>query len=117
MIVSLRHSTALRDACILEYNLTVGAQNEADMLTAGCNTACVKYRWVDSQNRFRYVGGSWDYKLINGCIKDADAVGVYMKATHPMLTSWFFPSITLSDRTVMTFEPLPSGKCAPGAHN
>ena len=70
----------------------LGAQNEADMITAGCTTACVKYQWIDSQNRFRYVGGSWDYQQINGCIKDADAVGVYMKATHPMLTSWFFPT-------------------------
>jgi hypothetical protein len=98
-------------------NNTTGATTQDAALAQGCNTACVKYRWNDALNKFQYTSGTWDYKTINGCIADADAVGVYMKATHPFFTKFIRDSLTMSDRSVMTFEPLPAGQCAPGAHN
>ncbi|MCX6434178.1 MAG: pilus assembly protein [Actinobacteria bacterium] len=98
-------------------NNTTGATTQAAMLAAGCNTACVKYAWNDAQNKFEYRGGVWDYTKINACIKDPDAVGIYMKATHPFFTKFIRSTISMTDRSVMSFEPLPAGQCAPGAHN
>jgi hypothetical protein len=102
-------------------NTATGATTQDAMIAAGCTSACVKYRWSDANNRFQYAGGTWDSTKINACIKDSrgqgpDAVGVYMKASHPMLTNMFGSTITLQDRSVMVFEPLPSGACAPLAH-
>jgi hypothetical protein len=95
---------------------TNGATSLSGMLSQGCNVACVKYRWIDSQNRFRYVGGTWDSTKTNACIRDValnppDAVGVYMRATHPFFTGFFQRSLTLDDRAVMQFEPLPTQEC------
>jgi hypothetical protein len=93
-----------------------GTTNAVFNNPANCTTACVRYRWNPTKNVFEWRGGSWDSSRINGCIQNADSVGVYMKATHPFITGFFVPSLTIQDRSVMTFEPLPSGKCAPGAH-
>lgn len=89
------------------------------MLAAGCtaSTHCIEYRWVDAQNRFRYVAGGWDVKWVNGCITRTPGVGVYMKAQHPYITRLFGATLTLDDRSVMVFEPLPSNICLPGQHD
>jgi Flp pilus assembly protein TadG len=90
--------------------------------TSTCTTNCVRYIWVDSTSttagRFRYGSGSWDSRTINACINTsgAMAVGVYMKATHPFLTRVFVPSLSVSDRSVMMFEPLPNNQCLPSTH-
>lgn len=98
-------------------NNTTGATTADAMLAAGCTTACVRYRWNDARNRFEYVGGSWDYRRINACIADPDAVGVYMRATHTFFTGLILNTLALQDKSVMSFEPLPAGQCAPGAHD
>jgi hypothetical protein len=72
----------------------------------------VKYRWVDSNNRFTYVQGGWASTSIAACTGGgSDSVGVYMKATHKFLLPLFGSTIALSDRAVMQFEPLSSDTC------
>ena len=47
-----------------------------------CGTDCVRYRWVDSLNEFRFVGGAWASSEINACAnQQPDAVGIYLRAT------------------------------------
>lgn len=91
-----------------------GAATSMD--TASCTTNCVRFRWVDANDRFTYQSGTWDTSQINACIGSSDAVGVYIKSTHRFLTGLFGASLGVSDRAVMQFEPLPSAQCSPGAH-
>lgn len=85
-------------------------------------TACVEYRWVASQNAFRYVAGStWDSKTISACFPGTTArplerVGVYVNATHDMLTGLFGNGLTMGDRSMMAFEPVATQTCASGQH-
>lgn len=79
---------------------------------------CVKFVWVDAQNRFRFASGSWDSRTINACINDPDAmtVGIYMRATHRFITGLFGDTMSVADRAVLKFEPLTTELCAPGDH-
>jgi hypothetical protein len=77
---------------------------------------CVAYRWVDSQDAFRYTSGSWTSTSIDACPTTAYNVGVWMHATHKNITSFFGSTRGLSDHTVMKFEPLSTGQCGPNNH-
>ena len=92
----------------------------AAALAAGCAVTadCVAYRWVDAQDRFRFQSGSWVSSTINACVNNVNAqsVGVMMQATHPFITGFFRRSLTLTERSVAKFEPLPTGECASGDH-
>lgn len=83
---------------------------------------CVAFRWAPTISRFVYVGGSWDSTTIYACPPSAgnpdgpDAVGVFMRATHPYLSRLFGATMTITNRAVMQFEPLPVNQCAPGKH-
>lgn len=75
-------------------------------------TRCVKFVWNDALGRFNDdASGSWPYTSINACPGEAQAVGVYMQATHPTLTGLFASKFTVSDRAVMQFEPMRPGTC------
>lgn len=81
-----------------------------------CGVDCVKYRWVDSRDEFRYVSGTWDSTQINACANTApDAVGIYIKARHDFVTG-LFNGLSVDDHAVFAFEPLPTLICGPGAH-
>jgi hypothetical protein len=105
-----------------------GATTEAAALAAGCHESCIRYIWSDAFGRFVFPqpptyaagsGGHWNAKLINACINDVkgQSVGVYMKATHPLVTKLFGASFGLKDRSVMKFEPLPPKDCQQDAHS
>ena len=90
-----------------------------------CTTSvadCVAFRWAKTIDRFVYVGGAWNSTLIYACAPTAgntngpDSVGVFMQATHPYLSKFFGQTITLSNRSVMQFEPLAINQCASGQH-
>ena len=83
-----------------------------------CYLDCVKYVWDDGIGRFRYAGGTWASTTINACVNHANrmAVGVAMHANHPWITGLFGSGVTVEERTVMNFEPLPSEQCMPGTH-
>jgi hypothetical protein len=85
---------------------------------------CVKFTYNKIANKYQYVAGWWDSATINACINAnaLQSVGVYMKASHPYLTQVFGSKITLEDKAVLRFEPLPvqscngSGNPATGGH-
>lgn len=83
---------------------------------ATCTTNCVRYRWVDVNDRFTYQSGTWNTSQVNACIGSSDAVGVYIKSTHRFITGLFGSTVGVFDRAVMQFEPLPNSQCAPGLH-
>jgi hypothetical protein len=83
-------------------------------------TSCVRFTWQPGANSgqggFRYAGGSWDSSTISACFPGGksgalDRVGVYMHATHHMITGLFGSTIGLGDHAVMDFEPLPTATC------
>ena len=86
--------------------------------TLACTTNCVKYVWDDALDRFRYASGSWLSSSVNACVNDParQAVGVAMQAQHTWVTGLFGDSHTLSERSVMQFEPLSADQCKPGTH-
>ena len=83
---------------------------------------CVQFTWRDSQNKFRYSGGSWDSTTISACfpgngVNPLDRVGIQMVAEHKTFTGIFGDSLTLEDHAVMNFEPLATQDCAAGDHS
>jgi hypothetical protein len=108
----------------IEYILVYSANAGGYPMPTGntsmtCSTKCVKYVWDKGLNKFRYASGSWSSASINACINDPgrESVGVYMRAKHKWLTGFFGSGITLSERSVMQFEPLPNESCKPGTAN
>lgn len=105
-----------------------GADGSTTMPTTCAGVAnCVRFTWVKSQDAFRYREGKWLSSTISACFPGSatyplDRVGVYLNTTHKMITGLFGTGITLDDRTVMNFEPLPTASCngkgaASGGHN
>ncbi len=84
-------------------------------------TNCVEFRWRDSLDAFRYHVGSWSSVSISACFPGSPTnpmhrVGIYLDASHPMMTGLFGASIHLTDRAVMNFEPLPTQSCGANQH-
>ncbi len=105
------------DAAGFPGNLTAwGTNPRTDCKNQG---SCVVYTWVKASNKFKYssADGSWTSSTINGCVSTADSVGVYLNTTHSYITKFFGSSTTISDRTVMRFEPLTALTCGPGQHS
>jgi len=50
----------------------------------------------------------------NDCSASVDSVGVWVKATHKMISGIFGSTTTLTDHTVMRLEPIPSGQSCSG---
>ncbi len=107
----------------IDYIVVYKANSAGYPLPAGntsmtCSTSCVKYTWDAGLNKFRYAGGTWVSTTINACVNNAnrDTVGVGMVATHPWITGLFGDGVTINERAVMNFEPLPSDQCMPGTH-
>jgi hypothetical protein len=79
--------------------------------------SCVAYTWSDTATAFRYSSGSWDSRTVNACFpSNIDAIGVEVVADHKFLSGLLGTSMTMTDRAVMNFEPLPVGGCASGSH-
>jgi TadE-like protein len=93
-----------------------GSNPRTDCKNAG---ACVAYTWVKASDKFKYssTDGSWASSTINACVSNSDSVGVYLNTTHSYITKMFGSSSTISDRTIMRFEPLTAETCAAGQHS
>lgn len=74
----------------------------------GSCTVCVKYRWDEPTTSFVQVSDTWSPDTHRACAGEADAVGIYLEVEHEFLTGFFPPTMTLTDHTVMNFEPIPS---------
>jgi TadE-like protein len=78
---------------------------------SSCASDCVRYTWNGS--RYVKASGSWDPLSIDACPIDADhpegpdAVGVYLRYRHSFLTGLFGGGLTISDTSVLNFEPVP----------
>lgn len=78
---------------------------------SACGNDCVVYAvdpvtgdFVQTEN----PQGDWDPLSVNACPGDdeADAVGVYLRASHDGVTGLFFDRLTISDFAVSKFEPI-----------
>lgn len=81
---------------------------------------CVRFTWQPNANAgagaFRYTDGTWNSSTISACFpgnstNPLDRVGVYMNASHKMMTGLFGSSVTITDHATFDFEPLPSSSC------
>jgi hypothetical protein len=74
---------------------------------ADCTDRCVHFRYDTASSAFVRDGGSWPASSIDACPGDPgqDAIGVYVSYPHklPVLGG----TVTLADRSVMAFEPVP----------
>lgn len=111
---------------ILVYKANVQGFPGADgntTMPADCSATanCVKFTWRPTLNSFKYASGAWNSATISACFPGSttypmDRVGIYLKATHPMITGLFGTSINMSDRAVMDFEPLATQTCGANQH-
>lgn len=97
--------------------------NGSTTMPADCSATanCVKFVWRASINQFKFNSGSWNSTSISACFPGSptnpmDRVGIYLKASHPMITGLFGTSIPISDRAVMDFEPLATQSCGANQH-
>ncbi|WP_051552240.1 TadE/TadG family type IV pilus assembly protein [Nocardioides sp. URHA0020] len=74
-------------------------------------TNCVMFKWNDASEKFRYFSGAWASTSINACAGEADAVGIYLHATHKWVSGLFRNAIGVDDRAVSRFEPLSADTC------
>lgn len=107
----------------IQYLLVYKANEKGYPLPAGnsnasCSSSCVKFVWDDGLSKFRYSSGTWVSTTINACVNNPsrDTVGVLVVATHPWVSGLFGHGVTIEERAVMNFEPLPSDQCMPGTH-
>jgi hypothetical protein len=87
--------------------------------TMTCSVKCVKYVWDKGLDKFRYSSGSWASSTINACLNDPnrESVGIVLQAKHDWITGFFGNGVTLQERSVTQFEPLPNESCKPGTVN
>ncbi len=80
-------------------------------------TSCLDYTWNATAGAFAHTSGTWDRQTVNACFpSNVDAVGVQVIAEHKFLSGRLGASMTMSEHTVMNFEPLPVNLCASGSH-
>ena len=80
-------------------------------------TDCLSYTWNATSGSFVRSGGSWSRATVNACFpSNVDSVGVQVVADHEFLSGLLGTSMTMSDRTVMSFEPFRINSCASGSH-
>ncbi len=76
-----------------------------------CASACVKFTWNNVSRTFvKQAGTDWLSTAQNACPQDNghDSVGVYLATKNTSITGWFLDDVTLSSRTVMSLEPIPT---------
>lgn len=104
----------------IEYILVYKANNKGypgddgnTIMPTSCAgySSCVKFKWNDAANAFRYANGTWKSTTVNACAGQADAVGIYLKVKHEFVTGLFPADVGVDDRAVGKFEPLPPDSC------
>ncbi len=84
---------------------------------SSCPTSCLSFTWNAATKSFGTTPtGSWSATTQNACQGDSghDSVGLYLSVKDQALTKFFWDSMTLKSRTVMSFEPIPvSETCKP----
>jgi TadE-like protein len=95
-----------------------GYPGAAGSTTWTCTSNCIRYKWNPTKNQFRYYSGTWISSTISACANaNPEAVGIYLKANHKMITGYIFShDMVVEDHSVFSFEPLPTLTCASGTH-
>jgi Flp pilus assembly protein TadG len=90
-------------------------QTDTTSTFSTCQAAtCVRYAWEDgSPGSFGWRSGVWDPATINACPNDEEAmsVGVFIRLDHQAVTHMLPGALTITDRSVIKFEPRPAGSC------
>jgi Flp pilus assembly protein TadG len=88
---------------------------DATSACVGFETTCDRFVWNDATNRFNPTNTpTWLATSVNACPgPQLDAVGVYVQASHRMVTGLFGGTRLLRDRAVLKFEPRGAGQCKP----
>jgi Flp pilus assembly protein TadG len=104
-------ATAAGALDLTAVSLTIYAANAAGDPQGGgtpvdCSDQCVHFRYDVATSAFVRDGGSWPASTINACPGDPaqDAIAVYVSYPHRM--PLFGGTVTLTDRSVMAFEPV-----------
>jgi len=82
---------------------------------ASCTAAnnCWVMTWSASTKTWNAPSGGWTNP--DACGTTLDTIGVYVEAQHRFVSGFFGSNKTISAKTVMRIEPLPSDQCAAGA--
>jgi len=87
--------------------------------SAGTPTSCTAANncwvmtWSTSTKSWNAPTGGWSNP--DACGTTLDTIGVYVEAQHKFVTGFFGSNKTVSSRTVMRIEPLPTDQCAAGS--
>ncbi len=82
-------------------------------------TTCVKFRWDTGTKAFLPTSDSWSATSQNACSSSSlggppDRIGVYLKLRHAAFTGLIFSTLFISERSVLSLEPMPvEGGCKP----
>ena len=73
---------------------------------------CVKFRWDVPTKTFISISDTWPANTQNACSARSvggppDRIGVYIKLKHDAFTKFVFNTVTISEASVMTLEPMP----------
>lgn len=76
-----------------------------------CGT-CVKFGWNPITKKFDPITDTWNANTQNACSARSvggppDRIGVYIQLKHDAFTKFVFNTITISEASVMTLEPMP----------
>jgi Flp pilus assembly pilin Flp len=74
--------------------------------SSGCSS-CTVWQWSDASRSFLPPTSTWDPATQDACADTAQSVGVFLKIDHHFITGMFGADMTLTDHTVMRFEPKP----------
>jgi Flp pilus assembly protein TadG len=75
---------------------------------SGCTT-CVKFRWNGTSFE-PLTGTTWNASSQSACSGmgySPDRVGVYLRVRHDAMTGFVFRTLSISESTVMSLEPIP----------
>lgn len=75
-------------------------------------TVCVKFSWDVGTRAFIPISDNWDADSQNACSSSSiggppDRIGIYMQLKHDAFTKFVFNSVTISEESVLTLEPMP----------
>ena len=120
---AIQRSGAISNPDQINYILVYKANNKgypgvdgSTTMPTTCPANCVKFVWRKALDSFKYNSGSWSSSTISACFPGSatspmDRVGIYVNANHKMITGLFGLNMSINDRAVMDFEPLPTDSC------
>jgi hypothetical protein len=104
-----RSVASLRDGAVKElwiYKARTDGKPQSGGFSS-CSSNCIKFSYDDDTEKFVTPTGSWPASSQDACAGTAHSVGIYLKVNHAYLSGIFPGTLTLTDHTVMVFEPIP----------